>query len=105
MKMSYVDFTSSTFRIKFCVAGEKAEVTISPLVDDEWVTTTIGEHYYDVNLWLDDNVGKSKDGLVRFGVYHVKPDPDNSTDGLWITDSKLACSNECSESSIELVNC
>jgi hypothetical protein len=105
MKMTYESFTSTTFRIKFCVSGEMSEVTISPIVDDEWVTTTIGDLYYDVNLWLDDNVGKLKEGIVRFGVYHVKPDPDNSTDGLWITDNKPACSSDCPESHIEIVTC
>lgn len=103
MKMSYVDFTSSTFRVTFCVDGEKHEQTIRPLVDDEWVTITIGERFYDINLWLDDNVGKHNEGQVRFGVYHVKPDPDNSTDGLWITDSKVVCSSDCAGATIAVV--
>lgn len=105
MKMTYESFTSTTFRIRFCVDGQRGEVTIKPLVDDEWETTTIGEAFYDVNLWLDDNVGKDKEGLVRFGVYHVKPDPDHSPDGLWITDSKMACSSDCPDAVIEIVNC
>jgi hypothetical protein len=105
MKTTYESFTATTFRIKFCVNGNTSEVTITPLVDDEWVTTTVDGEYYDVNLWLDDNVGRESEGVVRFGVYHVKPDPDNSPDGLWITDSKMACSSDCPESVIEVVNC
>lgn len=103
MKMSYADFTSSTFVVTFCIDGIKHERTIRPLLDDEWVTTTIGDQYYDVNLWLDDNVGKDAEGKVRFGVYHVKPDPDNSPDGLWITDHKVVCSSDCSGSAIKVI--
>jgi hypothetical protein len=102
MKMTYESFTSTKFRIHFCVGAERADVTIKPLVDDEWVTIYLGSECYDVNLWLDDNVGKDKDGFVRFGVYHVKPDPDNSPDGMWITDNKVVCSSDCSGSHIEI---
>ncbi len=68
MKMTYEAFTSTTFRIRFCVDGQRGEVTIRPLVDDEWETTTIGEAFYDVNLWLDDNVGKEKELAIENGV-------------------------------------
>lgn len=102
MKMTYESFTSTMFNIHFCIGEERASVTIEPIVDDEWITTYIGNECYDVNIWLDDNVGKDKEGLVRFGVYHVKPDPDNSVDGLWITDSKVVCSSDCSGSRIEV---
>jgi hypothetical protein len=103
MKMTYADFTNTTFLVQFCIGDQKHEATIRPIVDDEWVTINDGDNYYDVNLWLDDNVGTNNEGQVRFGVYHVKPDPDNSTDGMWITDHKMVCSSDCAGASIEVI--
>jgi hypothetical protein len=101
MKMTYEDFTSSTFLIRFCVNGtDQGEVTIRPIFDDEWATTSVNDKYYDVNLWLDD--WKSEESpIVRFGVYSLS----YSKDGMLITDSKMACSSDCPDAVIQIVNC
>jgi hypothetical protein len=100
MKMTYESFTSSTFLIRFCVNGtDQGEVTIRPLFDDEWATTSVGDKYYDVNLWLDEKKGDSP--VVRFGVYSLS----YSEDGMLITDSKMACSSDCPDAVIQIVNC
>lgn len=100
MKMTYEDFTSSKFLIRFCVNGtDQGEVTIRPIFDDEWTTTIVGDTYYDVNLWLDQRKGDSP--VVRFGVYSLS----YSKDGMLITDSKMACSSDCPGAVIQIVNC
>jgi len=100
MKMTYEDFISSKFLIRFCVNGtDQGEVTIRPVVDDEWATTSVGDTYYDVNLWLDERGGESL--VVRFGVYSLS----YSKDGMLITDSKMACSSDCPGAVIQIVNC
>ena len=99
MKMTYEDFTSSKFLIRFCANGTIGEVTIRPIFDDEWATTIVGDTYYDVNLWLDERKGDSP--VVRFGVYSLS----YSKDGMLITDSKMACSSDCPDAVIQIVNC
>ena len=99
MKMTYEDFTSSNFLIRFCANGTTGEVTIRPIFDDEWATTIVGDTYYDVNLWLDEQKGDSP--VVRFGVYSLS----YSKDGMLITDSKMACSSDCPDAVIQIVNC
>ena len=99
MKMTYEDFTSSKFLIRFCANGAQGEVTIRPIFDDEWETTIVGDTYYDVNLWLDEREGDSP--VVRFGVYSLS----YSKDGMLITDSKMACSSDCPDAVIQIVNC
>lgn len=100
MKMTYEAFTSSTFLIRFCVNGtDQGEVTIKPIFDDGWATTLVNDKYYDVNLWLDDL--DNDNPLVRFGVYSLS----YSEDGMLITDSKMACSNDCPDAVIQIVNC
>ena len=100
MKMTYESFTSSTFLIRFCANGtDQGEVTIRPLVDDEWATTSVGDKYYDVNLWLDEKKGESP--VVKFGVYSLS----YSNDGMLITDSKMACIRDITDALIPIVNC
>lgn len=100
MKTTYEAFTSSTFLIRFCVNGtDRGEVTIRPIFDDEWATTSVNDKYYDVNLWLDEQKGESP--VVRFGVYSLS----YSEDGMLITDSNMACSNDCPNAVIQIVNC
>jgi hypothetical protein len=95
MKMSIEDFLSSTFKIDFCVDEHTRHVAvIEPEWEDDWVTVSVGEYYYDVNLWLDD------DDVVRFAVYRLKSDPDNSPDFLTMIDSKVVCSDGCSSAVI-----
>ena len=97
MKMSIEDFLSSSFKIEFCVdEHNRHTVFFEPEWEDDWQTVSFGENFYDVNLWLDE------DDTVRFGVYWIKPDPDNSTDGAWVTDSKVVCSNDCTSSVITI---
>ncbi len=46
MKMTYESFTSTKFRIHFCVGAERADVTIKPLVDDEAVDVVNSPPHY-----------------------------------------------------------
>ncbi len=52
-----------------------------------------------VSNWLDEKKGESP--VVRFGVYSLS----YSEDGMLITDSKMACSSDCPDAVIQIVNC
>lgn len=100
MKMSIEDYLSCSFEITFCIDEETMKtVVIEPEWEDDWVTVSHGEYYYDVNLWLDD------DDTLRFGVYKLRSDPDNSPDYLTMIDSKVCCSDSCDKSSIKVIKC
>jgi len=100
MKMSIEDYLSCSFKITFCIDENTMKtVVFEPEWEDDWLTINHGDHCYDLNLWLDD------DDSVKFGVYRLKQDPDHSTDGMWVMDSKVVCSNECPNAVIQIVTC
>lgn len=100
MKMSIEDYLNCSFEITFCIDEDTMKtVVFKPEWEDDWVTVSHGDHFYDLNLWLDD------DDSVRFAVYRLKYDPDNSPDYYTMIDSKVSCSDRCDKSSIKVVNC
>lgn len=100
MKMSIEDYLSCSFEVTFCIDKDTMKtVMFEPEWEDDWMTVSHGEYYYDVNLWLDDN------DTIRFGVYKLKSDPDNSPDYLTMIDSKITCSDSCDKASIKVIKC
>jgi hypothetical protein len=100
MKMSIEDYLSCSFEITFCIDEETMKtVTFEPEWEDDWMTVSHGEFYYDLNLWLDD------DDTIRFAVYRLKNDQDNSPDFYTMIDSKVSCSDSCDKLSIKVIKC
>jgi len=67
MKMSIEDYLNCSFEITFCIDEDTMKtVVFKPEWEDDWMTVGHGDHFYDLNLWLDD------DDSIRFAVYRLE---------------------------------